>query len=52
MKEYVITAFVTVFALLLTALGVVMIMGFFFWLDDRITFGPSEKKKSKRGKDN
>ncbi len=50
MGELIITALVAVLAVLLTLLGIVLIMEFFFWLDDRITFGPPEKDKSKKKK--
>lgn len=50
MEEIIATVLVAVPAILLTLLGIVLIMEFFFWLDDRITFGPPEKDKSKKKK--
>lgn len=50
MGELIITALVTILAVVLTLLGVGLAMEFVFWLDDRITFGPSEKDKSKKKK--
>ena len=50
MEEFIATVLVAVPAILLTLLGIVLIMEFFFWLDDRITFCPPEKDKSKKKK--
>lgn len=50
LEEFIATVLVAVPAILLTLLGIVLIMEFFFWLDDRITFGPPEKDKSKKKK--
>ncbi len=45
--KFVITVFVTVLAILLVVLGIALIIEFAFWLDDRITFGPSKRGKNK-----
>lgn len=48
MGEFIITILVTVLAILLAVLGIALVMEFAFWLDDRITFGPPERDKSKK----
>lgn len=50
MGELIITALVAILAVVLTLLGVGLAFEFICWLDDRITFGPPEKDKSKKKK--